>query len=89
MNNFEYNFSEKISKWGNGASELAVFFDSHPDNYETVVMEFNDYLVDISINEQTVHWCGHSDHQMEKPYLEYEKEVVDLSLKFYESLGEK
>lgn len=29
MNNFEYDFSEKISKWGNGASELSLFFDDH------------------------------------------------------------
>lgn len=87
MNNFEYEFSEKISKWGNGASELSSFFDEHPENYETVVMEFNDYLVDISVNEQTVHWCGHSKHQMEEPYLEYEDAVVEMSLNFLSSLA--
>ena len=50
MNNFQYDFSEKISKWGNGASELSLFFDDHLENYEVVVMQFNEYLVDISIN---------------------------------------
>lgn len=42
-------------------------------------MEFNEYLVDISVNEQTVHWCGHSDHQMEQPYLDYESSVIEVS----------
>jgi len=48
-------------------------------------MEFNDYLVDISVNEQTVHWCGHSDHQLEQPYLDYETAAVKSTLDFISS----
>lgn len=44
-----------------------------------VVMEFNEYLVDVSVNEQTVHWCGHSAHQLEQPYLTYESLLLDLN----------
>jgi len=29
---------------------LGLFFDSNPLNYEVLVMEFNEYLIDISIN---------------------------------------
>lgn len=50
-----------------------------------VVMEFNDYLVDISVNEQTVHWCGHSTHQLEQPYLDYEEALTELSSDFIKS----
>ena len=64
FNSFEYDLSEQVSKLGNGASEVGLFFDGHPENYEIVVMEFNEYLVDISVNEQTVHWCGHSAQQL-------------------------
>lgn len=85
MNNFEYQFNERIGS-GDSASELSLFFDSNLENYEIVVMEFNDYLVDISVNEQTVHWCGHSDHQMERPYLDYESSLIDISKQFIQSL---
>lgn len=77
---------EQTSKIGNGASEVSTFFDANPDNYEMVVMEFNDYLVDISVNEQTVHWCGHSTHQLEQPYLDYEEALTELSSDFIKSL---
>lgn len=42
-------------------------------------MEFNEYLVDVSVNEQTVHWCGHSSHQLEQPYLIYEALLLELN----------
>jgi hypothetical protein len=29
-------------------------------------------MVDISINQDSVHWCGHSDHEMHIPYRDYE-----------------
>jgi hypothetical protein len=49
-------------------------------------MEFNEYLVDISVNEQTVHWCGHSNHTLEQPYLDYEQAVLSMSRAFLKSL---
>ena len=52
-------------------------------------MDFNEYLIDISINEQTVHWCGHSDHQLEQPYLNYEQTVIEVSIDFLKSLSSK
>lgn len=48
-------------------------------------MEFNEYLVDISVNEQTVHWCGHSGHQLEQPYLAYEQRLVELNAEYLNS----
>jgi hypothetical protein len=73
LNDFEYTVGAKV--YGgelNTGSEMGLFFDCHPENYEMLVMEFNEYLVDVSVNEQTVHWCGYSRHQLEKPYLLYE-----------------
>lgn len=49
-------------------------------------MEFNDYLVDISVNEQTVHWCGHSQHQLEQPYLDYEQALMKMSHEYIASV---
>lgn len=51
-------------------------------------MEFNEYLIDISVNEQTVHWCGHSNHQLEEPYLAYEQKLVELNAEYMRSLLE-
>ncbi len=49
-------------------------------------MEFNEYLVDVSVNEQTVHWCGHSSHQLEQPYLNYEALLLQLNSNYTRSL---
>ena len=35
-------------------------------------MEYNEYLVDLSINEISVHWCGYSMHPMQSIYMDYE-----------------
>lgn len=31
-----------------------------------------EYMVDLSINEQSVHWCGHSQHSMSQPFLGFQ-----------------
>ena len=28
--------------------------------YEVLARDYQDYFLDISVNEFTVHWCGHS-----------------------------
>lgn len=33
-------------------------------------------MVDLSINEETVHWCGHSEQILSEPYLSFEKYVL-------------
>lgn len=30
--------------------------------YETLAKDYIEYMVDISMNDYNVHWCGHSDH---------------------------
>jgi hypothetical protein len=87
LNGFEYSLGEQVYGAGMGAgSEIGLFFDAHPENYEMLVMEFNEYLVDVSVNEQTVHWCGHSRHQLEQPYLRYEQLLLQLNSDYTRSL---
>ena len=33
--------------------------------YETLAKDYIEYMVDISINEYNVHWCGHSQHSIQ------------------------
>ena len=33
-------------------------------------------MVDLSINEETVHWCGHSQQVLSEPYASFEKYVL-------------
>ena len=32
--------------------------------------------MDISINEYSVHWCGHSRHQLHLPYQEFQQQLL-------------
>lgn len=48
-----------------------------PTIYSQLLKEYIEYIVDISINEYSVHWCGHSDHIMHIPYQEFDKMVVE------------
>lgn len=87
LNSFEYSLGAQV--YGKGlstGSEMGLFFDRHPENYEMLVMEFNEYLVDVSVNEQTVHWCGHSRHQLQQPYLKYEQQLLELNRAYCLSL---
>ena len=49
-------------------------------------MEVHEYLIDISVNEQTVHWCGHSQHEVEKPYLDYEGVLLKFNSEYLEQM---
>ena len=33
-------------------------------------------MVDLSINEETVHWCGHSNQPLSDPFLSSEKVIL-------------
>lgn len=46
------------SKRSNGVED---FFQKDQDLYLTILIEYMEYMIDLSINEETVHWCGHSD----------------------------
>lgn len=50
-------------------------------------MDFISYLVDLSVNESTVHWCGHSDqHLMGDYYRVFEDNILKLNQDFMEYL---
>ena len=69
---------------GRGIEE---YFECNPDMYEIIESEFMEYLVDVSVNEHTVHWCGHSEHALEEPYLEFESFFLTYNQRFYEHLA--
>lgn len=48
-------FPFKIS---NGIEE---FFEKDLELYQTILIQYMEYMVDLSINQETVHWCGHSE----------------------------
>ncbi len=48
-------FPFKIS---NGVEE---FFEKDLELYQTILIQYMEYMVDLSINQETVHWCGHSE----------------------------
>ena len=42
--------------------------------------------MDLSINEITVNWCGHSQHSLGEPYLEFEEAFMDYNESYYSYL---
>lgn len=48
-------FPFKIS---NGVEE---FFEKDLELYQTILIQYMEYMIDLSINQETVHWCGHSE----------------------------
>ncbi len=44
-------------------------------------------MVDISINQQTVHWCDYSTHLLEKPYREFEDIFAAYNREYYKEVA--
>jgi hypothetical protein len=46
--------------------------------YEVIAKDYQDYFMDISVNEFTVHWCGHSQQKTEAftHYAQYAKLLI-------------
>jgi len=45
------------NKISNGVEDYFILSD---DLYQTLLVEWVEYMVDVSLNEETVHWCGYS-----------------------------
>ena len=57
-------------------SEIEAFFDENPDLYKQLIKEYTEYFMDISINEYSVHWCGHSRHHLHLPYQDFQQLII-------------
>ena len=69
---------------------MEVYFENNIDMYETLAKDYIEYMVDISINEVSVHWCGHSEHAV-RGYPEFQRfagDVVGETKELYEFLRE-
>ena len=55
---FEVNETLFPFKISNGVEE---FFEKDLELYQTILIQYMEYMVDLSINQETVHWCGHSE----------------------------
>ena len=55
---------EKLYAKMEGSSVIEEFISNNPDTCETLVFEYVEYFIDLAINEETVHWCGHSNHRL-------------------------
>lgn len=58
-------------------SPFEDIFDQNPELYNQALKEYIQYIVDISINEYSVHWCGHSEHVMHIPYQQFDRMVIE------------
>ena len=62
------------------------YFEKNPELYEQISRDYVEYIMDLSVNELTVHWCGHSQHDVQEPYLELEDAFLEYNEKYYSYL---
>jgi ABC-type proline/glycine betaine transport system ATPase subunit len=43
-------------------------------------------MIDLSINEETVHWCGHSEHKLSRPFNDFVSSFLSYNSNFYQHL---
>lgn len=68
------------------ADEYLKTLNQSPIALKYVIHHYQEYLVDLSINEVNVHMNGHSKQQLGAVYCEAAKTVLQDSEKFYEHL---
>jgi hypothetical protein len=51
--------------------------DSECENQ--IFADYTEYLVDVSINEYNVHWCGSTKQRLGAEYRKAEKEVLEAA----------
>lgn len=61
------------NKISNGVEDYFILSD---DLYQTLLVEWVEYMVDVSLNEETVHWCGYSKQLLAQPFLMFQKYVL-------------
>lgn len=60
LNGFSEVLKDQAYLDSKGGLEIEGFFDDNLEMYQVLAKDYLEYSVDMSINEITVHWCGHS-----------------------------
>lgn len=50
---------------------------------EVLLRDYREYLFDLSLNELRVHWCGHSNHSVGRPYRQLEDELLRQNCDYF------
>lgn len=58
--------------------------------YEIVAKDYHDYFLDLSLNQFTVHWCGHSQKKIKAPHFAAHAQLlISQSLRLFRFLRQK
>ncbi|EAS02194.2 cell division protein (macronuclear) [Tetrahymena thermophila SB210] len=79
LNNLTKNKNFSLLNYGEGYDYFHSFFSKNQYHADSLLSSFVESTVDLSLNEISVHYLGHSQVQMDKPYLELEKQLLDSS----------
>ncbi|KAL4486785.1 hypothetical protein ABPG72_006617 [Tetrahymena utriculariae] len=79
LNNLTKNKNFSLLNYGEGYDYFHSFFSKNQYHADSLLSSFVESTVDLSLNEISVHFLGHSQVQMDKPYLELEKQLLDSS----------
>jgi len=56
------------------------------EEIETLIHSYQEYLIDISTNENLVHECGHSEQQLDTIFMEAEDTFLEQEQFFINSI---
>ena len=91
LSDFSEVLKDQAYEETNGGLELEGFFRNNEEIYQVLTKDYLEYSVDLSINENTVHMCGHSEHIINAypTFREISLSIFDTSKAFYKDLQQK
>lgn len=82
-------FSQRYSERKLGrVHPKSIYAQADPECEAQVFAEYTEYLVDISANEYSVHWCGSTRQRLGLEYRRAEKELVEAAQDYYRDVYE-
>ena len=56
------------------------------EEMDVLVREYSDYMMDMSIDQCTVNWCGHTQQRLNFPFQEFSNSLMEHNYKLIKYL---
>lgn len=78
--------SNKLEYFNEESKRFSEFFSNNPFSVDTLLSGFCENILDLSINESSVHWLGHSQLQAGNIYAELSRLFIIRTACFYDEV---
>ena len=85
----EFLLEQKAKLYAGKEKSVEGFFEQNSDLYEVVAKDFLEYVLDVSVNEFSVHWCGSSTQKFNPnaPFLSFQKAFLIYNAEYTNNLA--